>query len=416
MVNAIKAPLAELDQALESILSEIQSSLASEWVDVLDADGRVLCADVRSEINVPAFDNSSMDGWAVRSQDLHEPGDALRISQRITAGDGLNRTLEPGEAARIFTGAPIPIGADAVIMQEVAKPLGEQRVSIETLPRPGQWIRRAGEDIQKNQVVLAKGHRLSPADLGLLASLGLSKVQVSRKPRVALFSTGNELVQPGSIAPSELPLGRIFNSNRYFLAALLTRAGATVTDLGLIPDRLDETCQAFGDARLSHDVILSSGGVSVGEEDHVKPAVEALGRLKLWALSMKPGKPFAYGQMPTSVAEATTCHFMGLPGNPVSSFVTFLLLVRPFLLRLQGATQLESSFLSMRADFDWPKPDRRREFIRVRMNDQGGLEVFPNQSSGVLTSVSWAQGLVDVPSGQVIAKGDMVRFLPWSFI
>ena len=414
-MNASKVPLAELDDALQAILSGVLAPLPSERIDVLQADGRVLAADVYSDIQVPAFDNSSMDGWAVRTDDLNQPGVALKMTQRIAAGDGLSRSLSPGEAARIFTGAPIPQGADAVIMQEMAKPLDDQRVAFDVLPTPGQWIRRAGEDIQKHHLVLPAGHRLSPADLGLMASLGLSHIGVARKPRVALFSTGSELVMPGSIPPSELPPGQIFNSNRYFLSALLIRMGASVTDMGLIPDRLDETCQAFGLAMQDHDVILSSGGVSVGEEDHVKPAVESLGRLKLWSLSMKPGKPFAYGQMTVAGVKATPCHFMGLPGNPVSSFVTFMLLVRPFLLHLQGAKQVKWPMLSMRADFDWPKPDRRREFIRVRMNTQGGLDTFPSQSSGVLTSVSWADGVVDVPGGQVITKGDMVSFLPWSF-
>jgi len=407
-----RAPLAELDQALADLLQWTQPLLPAVEVELMQADGRVLRQAVVSEMNVPAFDNSSMDGWAVRCADLTEPSTGLDVAQRITAGDTAQPLLA-GQAARIFTGAPVPDGADAVVMQELAHLNDQGRLCVDETPKPGQWIRRAGEDIMAGCEVLKTGDRLSPAQLGLLASLGLDKVWVSRKPKVALFSTGNELVMPGTLAPKDLPAGAIFNSNRYFLRTLLERLGVEVTDLGMVPDRLDLTQQALASVADSHDLILTSGGVSVGEEDHVKPAVESMGELKLWSLSMKPGKPFAFGRLKAS-GGTSSCFFMGLPGNPVSSFVTFMLLVRPFLLAWQGSSQVGLPCWTVRADFDWPKPDKRREFIRVKRNANGGLDLFPNQSSGVLTSVAWADGVVDVPSGQVIQRGDGVNFIPWA--
>jgi molybdopterin molybdotransferase len=227
---------------------------------------------------------------------------------------------------------------------------------------------------------------------------------VARRPRVALFSTGDELVLPGDVPPDQMKSGAIYNSNRFFLRTLLLRLGCEVTDLGVVPDRLDATVDALRGAAQGHDLIVTSGGVSVGEEDHVKPAVQALGTLELWQLAIKPGKPFAYGR----VAGA---HFIGLPGNPVSSFVTFLLLVRPFILKLQGATDLAVKPMAARADFTWGKADKRREFLRVRRNATGGLDLFANQSSGVLTSMVWGDGLVDTAPGRTIAPGDMVPFI-----
>jgi len=251
---------------------------------------------------------------------------------------------------------------------------------------------------------LQSGSRLGPAALGMAASVGLAQLHVACKPRVALFSTGDELVMPGTVAPQNMPPGSIYNSNRFFLAALLRRIGCDVTDLGIVPDRLGVTVQALRDAAQAHDVVLTSGGVSVGEEDHIKPAVQQLGQLDLWQIAIKPGKPFAHGRVDAA-------HFIGLPGNPVSSFVTFLLLVRPFLLRMQGVQDVALPSQPIRADFDWPRADRRQEFLRVRRNAQGGLDLFPNQSSGVLTSVVWGDGLVDNPPGRTIARGDNVQFI-----
>jgi molybdopterin molybdotransferase len=408
-----------LDEALSLVLKDMKPLVQTDWVNTFDADGRVLAQDLVSQLQVPPQDNSSMDGYALRIEDVSQLGSRLRVTQRIPAGHH-GHALGQGEAARIFTGAPIPAGANAVVMQEDTTAIEASNssanlpeVMINTLPLEGQWIRRSGEDVTKGAVVLAKGTRLDPAALGLAASIGADKLEVARKPRVALFSTGDELVMPGDVLPENMRPGAIYNSNRFFLRALLVRAGCEVTDLGIVPDKFDATLKVLRDAAANHDLVLTSGGVSVGEEDHVKPAVEALGGLNLWQISMKPGKPFAFGFLNSQVSNHSA-FFMGLPGNPVSSFVTYQLLVRPFLLALQGVSSSQSEPLQMRADFDLPKPDKRREFLRVKRNAQGGLNLFPNQSSGVLTSVVWGDGVVDNPGSNPIQSGDWVRFYPFS--
>lgn len=415
-MNAPRAPLMPLDEALARLLAQIQPLTRTERVATFDADGRILAEDVVSALQVPAFDNSSMDGYAVCTADLTQPGTVLRVTQRIPAGH-MGQPLGRGEAARIFTGAPVPPGADAVVMQEdteTLEPVGEvPQVCVQITPQPGQWIRRSGEDVQKGATVLRAGTRLSPAELGLAASLGLSHLTVTARPRVALFSTGDELVMPGDVVPEAMPPGAIYNSNRFFLKALLHRMGCEVCDLGIVPDQREATVAALKTAADHHELILTSGGVSVGEEDHVKPAVQQLGQLDLWQISMKPGKPFAYGQVRRS-SQSGHAHFVGLPGNPVSSFVTFLLMVRPLLLQLQGCVPQPLRPWRLPAHFDLPKGDKRREFLRARRNDQGGLELFPNQSSGVLTSVVWGEGVVDNPAGRSIAQGDLVDFIPFS--
>ena len=418
--KAIKRPpLMSLDEALSLVLKDMKPLVQTDWVNTFDADGRVLAQDLVSQLQVPPQDNSSMDGYALRIEDVSQLGSRLRVTQRIPAGHH-GHALGQGEAARIFTGAPIPAGANAVVMQEDTTAIEASNSSanlpevlINTLPLEGQWIRRSGEDVTKGAVVLAKGTRLDPAALGLAASIGADKLEVTRKPRVALFSTGDELVMPGDVLPENMRPGAIYNSNRFFLRALLVRAGCEVTDLGIVPDKFDATLKVLRDAAANHDLVLTSGGVSVGEEDHVKPAVEALGGLNLWQISMKPGKPFAFGFLKSQVSNHSA-FFMGLPGNPVSSFVTYQLLVRPFLLALQGVSSSQSEPLQMRADFDLPKPDKRREFLRVKRNAQGGLSLFPNQSSGVLTSVVWGDGVVDNPGSKPIQSGDWVRFYPFS--
>jgi molybdopterin molybdotransferase len=402
-MNAPRAALRPLDDALAALLARARPMEGSEVVSTFEADGRVLAQDVVSALQVPPQDNSSMDGYAVRSAEIADEGDALPVSQRIPAG-AAPEPLAPGSAARIFTGAPVPPGADAIVMQEDTEPAGEQLVRVLRVPAPGQWIRRSGEDVTRGAVVLARGDRLGAAALGLAAGVGMDRLSVARRPRVALFSTGDELVMPGEVAPAAMKPGAIYNSNRFFLRTLLGRLGCEVSDLGIVPDRRDATIAALQQAAVDHDLILTSGGVSVGEEDHIKPAVQALGSLDLWQIAIKPGKPFAYGH----VGQA---HFIGLPGNPVSSFVTFLLLVRPFLLQLQGCTQVAPPAAELPAHFDWPRADKRREFLRVRRNAAGGLDLFPNQSSGVLTSMVWGDGLVDVPPGRPVAHGDRVRFL-----
>jgi len=399
-------PMKSLDDALAQLLGYASMLDGAEQVGTFDADGRVLAQNLVSQLHVPPQDNSSMDGYALRCADVTDLAQALPVSQRIPAGSA-GTNLAPMTVARIFTGAPIPPGADAVMMQEDCDVQPDGAVRVKVQPKPGQWIRRAGEDVTRGAVVLAKGARLTPAELGLAASIGMDFLSVARRPRVALFSTGDELVMPGAVAPQDMPPGAIYNSNRFFLKALLKRLGCEVSDLGIVPDRREATIAALRGAAVNHDVILTSGGVSVGEEDHIKPAVESLGHLDLWQIAIKPGKPFAYGRV-------AAAHFIGLPGNPVSSFVTFLLLVRPFLLKLQGVARLAPPVVAVRADFTWPRADRRREFLRVKRNAAGGLDLFANQSSGVLTSAVWGDGLVDNPLGSTIAPGDVVRFIPFS--
>ena len=416
-----RSPLMSLDEALEQVLGQVRVLGETESIAVLDADGRFLAEDLISALQVPPQDNSAMDGYAVRTEDLQSPGAKLQVTQRIPAGH-YGHALMPGEAARIFTGAPIPSGANAVVMQEDTQTLESENnhpanpfVLVNLVPKQGQWIRRSGEDVRKGDVVLSQGTRLNPASLGLAASIGRANVRVIRKPRVALFSTGDELVMPGEVAPENMRPGAIYNSNRFFLRALLMRAGCAVTDLGIVPDNLPDTLKVLKAAAQDHDLVLTSGGVSVGEEDHVKPAVEQLGRLNLWQISMKPGKPFAFGQLNVpSTSKQAGAYFMGLPGNPVSSYVTFQLLVRPFLMALQGQGQTASKSFLLQANFDFPKPDKRREFLRVQRNAAGTLDLFSNQSSGVLTSVVWGDGVIDNPSLQAIQHGDWVRFLPFA--
>ncbi|MDI3381105.1 gephyrin-like molybdotransferase Glp [Xenophilus aerolatus] len=403
-----RAPLMALDDAVARLLAEAAPLQEVEQVSTFEADGRVLAQDLVAGLTVPPRDNSAMDGYAVRLAEC--TGDVvLPVSQRIPAGT-VGQPLAAGTVARIFTGAQVPDGADAVVMQEDTEAIasdGLGQVRIRPVPRPGQNIRRAGEDVQAGATVLARGERLTPQALGLAASIGFAKLPVVRRPRVALLSTGDELVMPGEVPPEQMRPGAIYNSNRFFMRGLLQRLGCEVQDLGLVPDRLDATIDALRAAAARNDLIITTGGVSVGEEDHVRAAVQALGKLDLWLVAMKPGKPFAYGRIGDT-------HIAGLPGNPVSSFMTFLLLVRPFLLALQGASRTAPQAVGMRADFDWPRPDKRREFLRVRTTAEGGLALFANQGSGVLTSTVWGDGVVDNPGGQAIARGDTVRFLPFS--
>ena len=393
-------------EALDVLLAAATPVEQVETVPTLEANGRVLAADQHSTIDVPSADNTQMDGYAVRAADCAGGSATLRVSQRIPAGH-VGTELEPGTAARIFTGALIPPGADAVVMQEQCEVVGDS-VTVRHAPRAGEWIRRQGEDIGSGTTILAAGARLRSQELGLAASSGLARLPVRRRLRVAVFFTGDELTMPGEVPPGQLKPGSIYNSNRFTLRGLLENFGCVITDYGIVPDSLDATRATLAEAAREHDLIITSGGVSVGEEDHIKPAVEAEGRLSMWQIAVKPGKPLAFGQ----VGDA---HFLGLPGNPVSSFVTFLLFVRPFLLRLQGVSgPVEPRGYIVRADFELPKGDRRNEFLRVRMNSNGGLDLFPNQSSGVLTSTVWGDGLVDNPAGNSIAAGDLVRFIPFA--
>ena len=402
----------DFDDALGRLLAGANPVRETEAVPTQSAAGRVLAQGLHSTIDVPPLDNTSMDGYAIRCADVPAAGTRLAVGQRIPAGS-VGHVLAAGTAARIFTGAPLPAGADAVVMQELCAVEGGN-VTVNHVPRPGEWIRRRGEDIAAGAEVLAAGTRLSAAHVGVAASVGAAQLTVFRRLRVALFSTGDELAMPGE----PLKPGGIYNSNRYTLRALLETLGCEVADLGIVPDSRDATRAALREAAAANDLILTSGGVSVGEEDHVKPAVEAEGSLDLWKIAIKPGKPLAFGSVRAKLgagdaATEAAAAFIGLPGNPVSSFVTFLMLVRPFILKAQGASRVTPRAQSMRADFSCPG-DPRREFLRARINAQGGLELFANQSSGVLTSCTWADGLIDNPPRQAIARGDSVRFLPFN--
>ena len=403
-------PLLSLDEALARLAEGAAASriTQTESVSTFEALGRVLAAEVRSSLDVPPEDNTSMDGYALRAADVTMVGVVLPVQQRIPAGH-VGEALKPGHAARIFTGGQVPAGADAVVMQEQCEAVpgeGLGAVRVNSVPTAGQWIRRRGEDVVQGAAVLHVGDRLTPQALGLAASVGAGQLTVLRRPRVAIFSTGDELMMPGE----PLKPGAIYNSNRFTLRGLAQAAGCEVTDFGIVPDRLDATRDALRRAAEQHNLIVTSGGVSVGEEDHLKPAAEAEGRIEHWQIAMKPGKPLAFGSIRRP--DGSSALLVGLPGNPVSSFITWLVAVSTVLRALQGMPVGLPASLSLRADFDWPKPDKRREFLRVRLNEAGGLELFSNQSSGVLTSAVWADGLIDNPGGQAIQRGDTVRFLP----
>jgi len=393
--------LLNVDEALEQLLAGARPVVETETVPTLSATGRVLAAAQRSTMNVPPMDNSAMDGYAVRIADLRGPDTRLKVAQKIQAGS-IGKPLAPGTAARIFTGAPIPAGADAIVMQEFCTQEGEE-VIVKTIPARGEWVRLTGSDIRAGGDVLPAGIRLRPQDTGLAASVGIASLPVFRLLRVGLFFTGDELVMPGD----PLPPGRIYNSSRFTLNGLARIFGCETRDYGIVADSLDATREMLRRAAAECDVIVTSGGVSVGDADFVKPAVEAEGELLMWKIAMKPGRPLAFGR----VGKAA---FLGLPGNPVSSFVTFLIFVRPFLLRTQGIDDVQARAFAARADFDWPEPDLRREFLRVKWNARGGLDLYPTQDSAVLMSTAWADGLVDNPAEHPIRAGDVVKFMPYS--
>ncbi|WP_091800554.1 gephyrin-like molybdotransferase Glp [Burkholderia sp. WP9] len=404
-------------EALATLLSAASPIAGTESIPTLDALNRILAADVTSPLDVPPMNTSSMDGYAIRSADLAgQATGRLPVSQRIPAGHA-PEPLTPGTAARIFTGATVPPGADAIVMQEQTEASGAE-VTILHSPQPGEWITVQGADIRSGSVILPAGTRLTPQALGLAASVGCAELVVRRRVKVAVFFTGDELTMPGE----PLKPGAIYNSNRFTLRGLLEKLGCEVTDYGIVADKLDATRATLREAAEAHDLILTCGGVSVGEEDHVKPAVEAEGRLAMWQIAMKPGKPLAFGAVrraarrdeTAAAADAAETFFIGLPGNPVSSFATFLLFVRPFILSLAGVQTVTPRALSLRADFTQSKADRRNEFLRARINPAGGLDLFPNQSSAVLTSTVWGDGLIDNPPNHAISAGETVRFLPFS--
>ncbi|WP_369802389.1 gephyrin-like molybdotransferase Glp [Sulfuriferula sp. AH1] len=401
-----KPGMLSMDEALSYLLKQARPISGTERVETKSSLGRVLAEPQVSAIDVPPFDNSAMDGYALACADLDPAGTTrLRISQRIPAGK-VGISLESGTAARIFTGAPIPPGADAVVMQEDCILEGEMIVILHQAI-PGMNIRRAGEDITIGAEILAKGTRIRPQEMGLAASVGLASLSVYRKLRVVIFFTGDEIVMPGE----PLGPGQIYNSNRFSLSGLLETLGCEVIDYGIVPDNLNATVETLKRAAREADLIVTSGGVSVGEEDHVKAAVERVGKLDLWRIAIKPGKPLAFGK-------AGDAFFIGLPGNPVAALVTFCLFVRPFILRCQNVMEVTPTCLQVRADFVWTKPDKRRQFLRAHLKTAGdgatAVDIYPNQSSAVLTSTVWADGLVDLPAGEVVEHGDMVNYIPFS--
>lgn len=389
----------DFETALERLLAAARPTPQIDSVPLSAALNRVLAAPLAASLDVPGFDNSAMDGYAIHVADFAAPPASFTLNGRIAAGE-VGAPLLPNQAARIFTGAPIPAGANAVAMQEDCSVTGDQ-LRVASALKAQQNIRRRGEDIAQGQTILDAGKRLNPAMLGLAASIGAPTLQVYRPLRVALLSTGNELVEPGNA----LGAGQIYNSNRYALLGLLQAAGCQVSDLGIVPDNLAATRSALAEAAAQHDLVITSGGVSVGEEDHVKAALQELGQLDLWQIGIKPGKPFALGR----IGEAD---FIGLPGNPVSAFVTFVMLAQPFIQRRQGVAHVRPIALPLVAAFDWPKADKRRNFLRARLNAAGQVELFPRQGSGVLTSMVWASALVDIAPGQTIKAGDVVSYIP----
>ena len=396
--------LLSVDEALARLLDGAVRMTDVETIPTLDATGRVLAESQHSTMNVPPMDNSAMDGYAVRSADVAAPGTRLKVAQRIMAG-AVGHALPAGSAARIFTGAPMPDGADAVVMQEMTETDGDA-VVIKAAPKAGEWVRYIGQDIKQGAVVLQAGQRLRPQDCGLAASVGIGSLPVMRRVKLGLFFTGDELVMPGD----PLPPGRIYNSNRFTLNGLARALDCEVRDYGIVPDSLEATRAVLRRAAAECDVIVTSGGVSVGDADFVKPAVEAEGELLMWRIAMKPGRPLAFGRVRKGDHGRDTAAFIGLPGNPVASFVTFLWFVRPFVMRVQGSNDVTPRAIAARADFEWSVADNRREFLRARWNDAGGLDIYPTQDSAVLSSTVWADGLIDNPPGQVIRRGDSVKF------
>jgi len=388
-----------VNEAIDTLLENCKRLVDSEDISLMEATGRTLAADLIAAIDVPPADNSAMDGYAIRWSDWTDTETAIPLSQRITAGS-VPAELASGSAARIFTGAAVPGGADTVVMQEHCSE-NDKAVKILKLPPEGANIRRRGQDISSGQTVLNVGHRLRCQDLGLAASLGMAEVPVFRRLRVAVMSTGDELREPGEpIAP-----GQIYNSNRYTMKSQLATWGFEIIDMGVARDDPEIVREMMLKAAEQADVIITSGGVSVGEEDHVKAVVEDLGAINLWRIAVKPGKPFAFGQV-----QGTP--FIGLPGNPVSVFVTLLVIARPYLFACQGITDTSVHAVRHTARFN-KKVSHREDYLRVR-SDQAGVELFTNQSSGVLFSTSWGDGLVRQGVGAEIQAGSLVDFLPYA--
>ena len=405
--------LIPIDEALQHLLAKAQPITSTEKLPLANVQGRILAENLHSSINVPPADNSSMDGYAIRNADLpntsSDPSSehsnvTLAVSQRIPAGT-VGTELKVGTAARIFTGAPIPAGADAVVMQEVCTSKDEGSNSLVTINgsiTAGDNIRKAGEDIKTGDIILKAGKKLKPQDIGLAASVGIAEITVYKRLRVGIFFTGDELREAGE----SLEAGQIYNSNRHTLRGLLENLNCEVIDLGTVEDSLEATKSTMLKAAESADLVMTSGGVSVGEEDYIRLALEELGQLDLWRINIKPGKPLAFGKVGRTL-------FLGLPGNPVSVFSTFCIFARPFILKSQGASETKSNTFKVPAAFTWAKAGTRHEYVRVRF-ENGVLEIYPNQGSGVLSSASWANGLALIPAGITVKPDDFIEFIPFS--
>lgn len=391
-----------LDDAIKFILQTIGSNPESETVPIEKSSRRFLAERLSSNDDIPPFDNSQVDGYAVNTNHI-QLNTPITISQRIPAGSDPYE-LEKSTTARIFTGAVIPKSSDAIVMQEEVKIENGQAVFVKKI-LPGQFIRKRGCDLKKNQIFFERGRLLSAADVGMCASVGLKNLQVFKKLKVGVFSSGDELKQPGE----KLNAGEIYDSNRPMILSLIKALGIDTLDMGCLPDDLNQTIKQIANASDKVDIILTCGGVSVGEEDHIKAAVETLGSINLWKIKIKPGKPFAFGYIGKTA-------FMGMPGNPVSAWVTFALLCRPYIIKRAGGNVPGNSTLFLESNFEWSKPNDRQEFLRGKINEDGKLEIFKNQNSQILSSICFSEGLIEIPIKTSVSKGDKLRYYPFSMI
>lgn len=406
----VKQTLLPINKVLKILQDKAEAVSTVETVTLLNARGRILAEDLVASVNVPPADNSAMDGFAYNAVDVSKSSSkALKVSQRICAGDAGN-PLEQGTVARIFTGAPIPDGADTVVMQENCEQQGDM-VIINSLPKNSANVRKTGEDIRQGSVILKAGHKLRAQDMGLAASVGVGELSVKRRLKVAIFFTGDELREPGqSLGP-----GQIYNSNRFTLNGLLESLNCEVVDLGIIEDTLAATKQALLGAADKADLVMTSGGVSVGDEDHIRKALEENGKLELWRVNVKPGKPFVFGEI---INTSKTTPFMGLPGNPVSVFATFCIFARPYIIKKQGSNEKAPNSFMVESSFEIRSKEKRNEYMRARLDyDNSGkasVSLYPNQGSGVLTSASWGNGFAFIPAETLVEKGDLIQFIPFS--
>ncbi|MDC0197357.1 molybdopterin molybdotransferase MoeA [Candidatus Thioglobus sp.] len=400
--------LMSADDALEFLINSALVSEHTEAMSLDDSVGRILSKDIHSKINVPGFDNSAMDGYTIALSDknVEETNQIFKVVDRIAAGS-IGEELKEGNAARIFTGAPIPKGGNTVVMQEECQASKDgSEITIKRSINLNENIRLTGNDIVKNDVILKTGKKIEPEDISLAASVGIGELEVFKRLKIGVFFTGDELVEPGN----SLKAGKIYNSNRYALVALLKNAGCEVVNLGNIKDNFNSTCDALEKLSKACDLIMTTGGVSVGEEDHVKPAVEKLGSINLWKIKMKPGKPLAYGQV-------RNIPFIGLPGNPVSSFVTYCIFALPFIKKMQGNNDFKNEPIKVKTNFDCKRAKPRREYARVQVDYSYEIPVaslYPKQGSDVMSSVVWADGIIEIPENTTFDSGTILDYYPLS--